>query len=36
MASPFAVFRKNRKLMYAILTLLAMVSFVILPYILEP
>ena len=33
MASPFSVFRKRQKLMMAILCLLAMVSFVILPYI---
>ncbi len=33
MASPFSVFRKRQKLMMAILCLLAMVSFVILPYL---
>ncbi len=35
MASTFSVFRKNRKLMFAALTLLAMISFVFLPIILQ-
>ena len=35
MASPFAVFRKNKKLMFASLTLMAMISFVFLPIILQ-
>jgi hypothetical protein len=35
MSNPFKVFRKNRKLMFAILTILAMVAFVILPAVLE-
>ncbi|MEN6557534.1 MAG: hypothetical protein ABFC54_05065 [Thermoguttaceae bacterium] len=35
MASPFSIFRKNQKLMLALLTLLAMFGFVFLPAILE-
>ena len=35
MASPFSIFRKNQKLMYAVLTLMAMISFVFLPIVLQ-
>jgi hypothetical protein len=35
MASPFSIFRKNQKLMYAVLALMAMISFVFLPIILQ-
>ena len=35
MASPFKVFRKNRKTMYAILTIVVILGFVIIPAILE-
>jgi hypothetical protein len=34
-SSPFSIFRKNQKLMYAVLTLMAMISFVFLPIILQ-
>ena len=35
MASPFSVFRKNQKLMLAVLTILAMFGFVFLPIVLQ-
>ena len=35
MASPFSIFRKNQKVMLAVLTLLAMFAFVFLPIVLQ-
>jgi hypothetical protein len=35
MASPFKVFRKNKKVMFAALTLMAMIAFVVIPAVLQ-
>ena len=35
MSSPFSIFRKNQKVMLAVLTILAMFGFILLPTILQ-